>query len=252
MKQIVIINETYHFCQLHTEFLSNILLSRLTLHAEEITGDHQCGFWHNRSTTAHIFCIRQIFDKKWEYNEVVHQLFVDVKKTYDSVRREVLYNILIEFSIPLELLRWIKMCLTETYIRLQVGKHLSDTFTFTGPCVIIIIIYKTNFNTQIHQLIKTIKPYIVCIGFVLINRCICVLKLVLQIIICLIDFLRFEGTWCLLPLLFHFCFRICHEEGSSKAGGLEIKWYTQLLFYADYVNILGKSIHTVRKTQKPY
>jgi hypothetical protein len=29
-----------------------------------------------------------------EYNEAVHQLFVDFKKAYDSVRREVLYNIL--------------------------------------------------------------------------------------------------------------------------------------------------------------
>jgi hypothetical protein len=32
--------------------------------------------------------------KKWEYNEKVHQLFIDFKKDYDSVRREVLYNIL--------------------------------------------------------------------------------------------------------------------------------------------------------------
>ena len=39
-----------------------------------------------RSTTDHIFCIRQILEKKWEYNEVVHQLFIDFKKAYDSVR----------------------------------------------------------------------------------------------------------------------------------------------------------------------
>ena len=29
------------------------------------------------------------FRKKWEYNEAVHQLFIDFKKAYDSVRREV-------------------------------------------------------------------------------------------------------------------------------------------------------------------
>jgi hypothetical protein len=27
--------------------------------------------------------------KKWEYNETVHQIFIDFKKAYDSVRREV-------------------------------------------------------------------------------------------------------------------------------------------------------------------
>jgi hypothetical protein len=37
-------------------------------------------------------------EKRWEYNETVHQLFVDFKKVYDSVMREVLYDILIEFG----------------------------------------------------------------------------------------------------------------------------------------------------------
>ena len=57
--------------------LPNILFSRLTPYTEEIIGDHQCGFRSNRSTTDHIFCIRQILKKKWEYNEAVHQLFTD-------------------------------------------------------------------------------------------------------------------------------------------------------------------------------
>ena len=92
------------------KMLSNILLSRLTPYAEKIIGDHQCGFRRSRSTTDHIFCIRQILEKKWEYNEAVHELFIDFKKTYDSVRREVLYNILIEFGIPMKLVRLIKKC----------------------------------------------------------------------------------------------------------------------------------------------
>jgi len=58
----------------------------------------------------------------------VHHLFIDFKKAYDSVRREVLYNILIEFVIPMKLERPIKMCLIETYSRVRVGKNLSDMF----------------------------------------------------------------------------------------------------------------------------
>jgi hypothetical protein len=110
------------------KILSNILLSRLTPYAEEIIGDHQCGFRRNRSTADHIFSVRQILEKKWEYNEAVHQLFIDFKKAYDSDRREVLYNILIELGIPMKLVRLIKMCLSETYSRVRAGKHLSDTF----------------------------------------------------------------------------------------------------------------------------
>jgi purine nucleoside phosphorylase len=73
-------------------------------------------------------CIRQILKKKWEYNETVHQLFVDFKKAYDSVRREILYNILTEFGVPMKLDRLIKMCLNETYSEVRTGKHLSDNF----------------------------------------------------------------------------------------------------------------------------
>jgi hypothetical protein len=35
--------------------------------------------------------------KKPEYNETVYQLFIDFRKAYDSMRREVFYNILVEF-----------------------------------------------------------------------------------------------------------------------------------------------------------
>jgi len=35
----------------------------------------------------------------------VDHLFIDFKKAYDSVRREVLYNILSEFGIPMKLVR---------------------------------------------------------------------------------------------------------------------------------------------------
>jgi hypothetical protein len=67
------------------KILSNILLSRLTPYAEEIIGDHQCGFRRNKSTADRMLCICQILEKKWEYNEAVHQLFIDFKKAYDSL-----------------------------------------------------------------------------------------------------------------------------------------------------------------------
>jgi hypothetical protein len=59
---------------------------------------------------------------------MLHQLFIDFKKAYDSVKRGVLYNILLEFGVPKKLVRLIKMCLNETYSKVCVGKLFSDKF----------------------------------------------------------------------------------------------------------------------------
>jgi hypothetical protein len=70
--------------------------------------------------------------EKLEYNGTVRKLFIDFRKAYNSVRREVLYNIPIEFGAPRKLVRLIKMCLNETYSKIRVGESLSGAFTITN------------------------------------------------------------------------------------------------------------------------
>jgi hypothetical protein len=55
-----------------------------------------------------------------KYNEAVYPLFIDLRWICDSVRRELLHNILIEF-------RLIKM-LNDTYSKARIGEHLSESF----------------------------------------------------------------------------------------------------------------------------
>jgi hypothetical protein len=50
------------------------------------------------------------------------------KVSEGKLRKEVVYNILMEFGVPMKLFRLIKICLNETYIKLRIGKRLSDNF----------------------------------------------------------------------------------------------------------------------------
>jgi len=70
----------------------------------------------------------RLLEKTWEYNGTILQLFTESEKACGSVRREVLYNILTEFCITVELVRLIKMCVNGTYSKVRIGKDLSDAF----------------------------------------------------------------------------------------------------------------------------
>jgi hypothetical protein len=62
----------------------------------------------------------------------MHQLFIDFKKAYDLVRREVSYNILIEFGIHMKISSPTKCILNETCSRVWVGRNLSDVCIKNG------------------------------------------------------------------------------------------------------------------------
>jgi len=64
--------------------------------------------------------------RKWVCNERVCQLSVDFKKACNSVRRDVLYNIIIEYDIPMKLVALNKCMQTKGIISRQ---NSSDAFS---------------------------------------------------------------------------------------------------------------------------
>ena len=115
VKQIVIFIECISLLSTAYKIVSSILLSRLAVYVDKIVWDLQYGFQCNSSSTSLIFCICQMCEKKQEYGEAWHKLCIGFVRGYVLVRRNVLYNILFEFGIPM------KLCLYETYNKVWAG-----------------------------------------------------------------------------------------------------------------------------------
>jgi hypothetical protein len=91
------------------------------------------------------------------YNETVHQLFADFKKTYDSVRREILYSVLIKSGVPMKVARLNKLCLNETYGEVRIGEYLSDGFSIQNGLKQGDVISPLLFNFALEYAIKKIQ-----------------------------------------------------------------------------------------------
>jgi hypothetical protein len=115
----------YHCCQLVTKFCPTSC-SQGSFHTQrKLLGIINV----DSDTILQILIIYILYSsntwEKIEYNEAVLQLIIHFKKAYNSVRREALYNILTAFGKTKKQVRPIKMCLTETYSTVRVGKNLS-------------------------------------------------------------------------------------------------------------------------------
>jgi len=69
-KGISLLNTAY-------KILSYTLLNRLKPYANNIIGEYQSGFMSGRSTIDHIFTLKQVIDKYYEFNRPIHLIFID-------------------------------------------------------------------------------------------------------------------------------------------------------------------------------
>jgi sorting nexin-29 len=109
------------------KILSVVLYGRLKPHASQIIGQYQCGIREAVSTIDQIQTLRQILEKM-EFQIEPHHLFIDFKTAYDKVNRNQLCKAMLEFGIPLKLVRLTQATMEGTTAKVKVQNELSESF----------------------------------------------------------------------------------------------------------------------------
>ena len=92
------------------KILARIMLSRIVkCISEPILPESQCGFRKDRGTVDMIFALRQIQEKCIEQNTDLYVIFIDLKKAFDTVPRELLWKILAKYGVPSKFLNMIQL-----------------------------------------------------------------------------------------------------------------------------------------------
>lgn len=105
-----------------------ILTKKIEGEYTNLEAEEQAGFRAGRSTVDHLFCITQIIEKKISYNQELHLLYVDLKKAYDNIPQNKLWEALELTNINNNLIKAIKNLYRDNTAKIKVGQRISEGF----------------------------------------------------------------------------------------------------------------------------
>ena len=115
------------------KIFARILLNRLSTHiTPEVVPETQCGFRGNRSTVDMIFCLRQLQEKCIEQDRPLYMVFVYFSKTFDTVGRTGLWQLLRKYGCPEKFTTMIEALHTGMMANVSVGGEVSESFSVTN------------------------------------------------------------------------------------------------------------------------
>ena len=91
-----------------SKVLSKIILDRMKAALDSLLRDEQAGFRQERSCTDQIATLRIIIEQSLEWNTGLYLGFVDFEKAFDSVDREVIWQILWHYGVPEKIVNMIR------------------------------------------------------------------------------------------------------------------------------------------------
>ena len=84
---------------------TRVMLNRINDTVDETLRENQCGFRKGRGCSDQIFILRQLIEKKLEFNEDLVMCFIDFAQAYDSIWREGAWKLLGKYGIHAKIIR---------------------------------------------------------------------------------------------------------------------------------------------------
>ena len=110
------------------KLFARIIQVRLQVISEKVLPESQCGFQKGRGCCDTIIVARQLLETVREHQDCLFTLFMDLRKAYDSVPREQLWQVLEQCGLPPRMLRIVKSFHEGMEAEVRVGTTLSDSF----------------------------------------------------------------------------------------------------------------------------
>ena len=108
------------------KLLSSILNQRLLKVFEIFGPEAQYGCQPNKGCTDGLYVLRSLLQTRRQHNQESWVLFIDIVKAFDSVNHSLLFELLIYYGVPNNIVQVIKSLYTGATVNIQLGKEASS------------------------------------------------------------------------------------------------------------------------------
>ena len=112
-----------------SKVIAKILYRRIEAVVEPVLHEAQCGFRRKRGCVDQIFSLNQCLSMSREKGKSVYMCFVDLRKAYDSVNRELLWRAMKEYGVSEKIVRIVQSLYEDTTARVRVKGKLSESLS---------------------------------------------------------------------------------------------------------------------------
>ena len=111
-----------------SKIFSRMILNRVQSLLDKQLVEEQAGFRTNRSTVDQIFILKMVMEKSHDYKKPLYICFIDIQKAYDSVNRDLLWQICKHYGLTNKTVPMLQLLHTNTKARIRINGDLSNSF----------------------------------------------------------------------------------------------------------------------------